>query len=481
MAKSKRKIVKKKRYFGTDGIRGKVGVPPISADWALKLGWALGRVLMESQASEPKKLRVLIGKDTRISGYMFESALEAGLCAAGVNPGLLGPMPTPAIPCLIASLDAQAGIVISASHNRYTDNGFKFFSAAGTKFSDEMEYAIEKKLGEPMTTVSAVELGKAFRVVDAVSRYRQFCTSTLTGPLDLSGYKIVVDCAHGATYHIAPALFRQWGAEILELNVKPDGLNINEACGATNLKGLQAKVLETKADLGLAFDGDGDRLMMVDQTGAVVDGDELLFILAKWYQMRGSLTSGGIVGTAMSNFGLEKACIEANIPFYRAQVGDRYVLEAMQSCGAMLGGESSGHLICLDASTTGDGIISALRILESLQAQNKPLHELKLGMTKYPQVLINVPIRDNVSLEEVRIKTAVAAAEAYLKDSGRVLLRSSGTEPVVRVMVEGQDAEKVAELAKNLAETVQQVAGMTAAEGAANVGMIDLGLASSAL
>lgn len=300
-----------KHYFGTDGIRGKVGVPPISADWALKLGWALGSVLRVQQgAGKPgtPKLRVLIGKDTRISGYMFESAIEAGLCAAGVNPGLLGPMPTPAIAYLTRALGAQAGIVISASHNSYTDNGFKFFSAEGTKFSDELELAIEAKLAEPMTTVSSLEIGKAFRVVDAVSRYRLFCESILTGELDLSGYRLVVDCAHGATYHIAPALFRQLGAEVIELSTKPDGLNINEACGATHPKPLQAKVIETSAHLGFAFDGDGDRLVMVDQEGTVVDGDELLLVLAKWYRDRGILSNGGIVGTLMSNFGLEKAC-----------------------------------------------------------------------------------------------------------------------------------------------------------------------------
>lgn len=457
-------MTKERQYFGTDGIRGKVGLAPISADWALKLGWAVGCVLKARRSPDSnERPHVLIGKDTRISGYMFESALEAGLCASGVDPGLLGPMPTPAIAYLTRFLKADAGIVISASHNPYADNGFKFFSADGTKLSDAVELAIEAQLDKPMTTVSATQLGKAFRVVDAVEQYQQFCESVFLQSPQLSGLKLVVDCANGATYHIAPNLLSRLGATVIPLYVKPDGLNINESCGATYPGELQARVLAEKADLGIAFDGDGDRVVMVDHTGSLVDGDELLFILAMQYQATGRL-EGGIVGTLMSNLGLEMACQAANIPFYRSKVGDRHVLKMMQNKSINLGGESSGHLICADVSTTGDGLIAALRILEIMQVKRQPLHILKQGMKKYPQALINVPLLDMVEWDTCdQIQTAVQSAEKSLKGQGRVLLRSSGTEPLVRVMVEGQDAILVDKLAQDLAAVVKSLLGTAGA------------------
>ncbi|MEY3183015.1 MAG: phosphoglucosamine mutase, partial [Pseudomonadota bacterium] len=402
------------------------------------------------------------GKDTRISGYMFESALEAGLCAAGVDPGLLGPMPTPAIAYLTRQ-QADAGIVISASHNPYADNGFKFFSSDGTKLSDDLELAIEAQLEKPMTTVSATELGKAFRVVDAVKQYQAFCASILLKSSQLSGLKLVVDCANGATYHIAPDLLSRLGATVIPIFVKPDGLNINESCGATYPYGLQERVLAEKADVGIAFDGDGDRVVMVDHTGTLVDGDELLFILAKQYQSLGQL-SGGVVGTLMSNLGLEMACQAENIPFYRSKVGDRHVLKMMQHKQINLGGESSGHLICADVSTTGDGLIAALRILEIMQLKQQSLYALKQGMKKYPQALINVPLSNMVEWDTCdQIQTAVQSAEQSLKGKGRVLLRSSGTEPLVRVMVEGQDAVLVDRLAQDLATVVKTFLGSAGA------------------
>jgi phosphoglucosamine mutase len=454
---------KERRYFGTDGIRGKVGIAPISADWALKLGWAVGCVLKaQKKTTSNARPRILIGKDTRISGYMFESALEAGLCAAGVDPGLLGPMPTPAI-AYLTRLKADAGIVISASHNPYADNGFKFFSADGTKLSDALELAIEAQLDKPMTTVSATQLGKAFRVVDAVEQYQQFCESIFLKSPKLSGLTLVVDCANGATYHIAPNLLSRLGANVISIHVQPDGLNINEACGATYPSGLQAAVLAEKADLGIAFDGDGDRVVMVDHTGMLVDGDELLFILATQYQALGCLERG-VVGTQMSNLGLEMACQAASIPFYRSKVGDRHVLKMMQNKAINLGGESSGHLICADVSTTGDGLIAALRILEIMQIKHQSLHTLKQGMKKYPQALINVPLLDMIEWDTCdQIQTAVQSAEKSLKGQGRVLLRSSGTEPLVRVMVEGQDAVLVDRLAQDLANVVKTFLGAAGA------------------
>jgi len=441
-----------KKYFGTDGIRGRVGEAPITADFMLKLGWAVGRVLGHSGCG-----KVLIGKDTRISGYMFESALEAGLSAAGMNIRLLGPMPTPAIAYLTRTLHACAGIVISASHNPYADNGIKFFSAQGTKLPDEVELEIERMLDEPMQTVESSALGKAERVVDAEGRYIEFCKSTTPMMLSLRGLKIVLDCAHGATYKVAPAVFDELDAEIIVIGDEPNGLNINLDCGSTNPKRLQAAVLEHGADLGIAFDGDGDRLAMVDQHGELLDGDELLYIIARARQQAGKLR-GGVVGTVMSNLGLEHALKRDGIELARAAVGDRYVLEMLLDKGWQLGGESSGHIICLDRTSTGDGIVSALQIVTEMMVRGATLAELRAGMKKYPQHMINVPISRRVNLtEHPPIQAAVRASEERLAGRGRVLLRPSGTEPVVRVMVEGEDATEVRREATDLAEQVAQL------------------------
>ncbi len=441
-----------KKYFGTDGIRGRVGEPPISADWILKLGWAVGKVLAAKGRGRGK---VLIGKDTRISGYMFESALEAGLSSAGVDTLLLGPMPTPGIAYLTRALRVSVGIVISASHNPYYDNGLKFFSAEGTKLPDDIELAIEAALAEPMLTVDSRALGKAVRVRDAEGRYVEFCKSTFPASLDLRGLKLVIDCAHGATYRIAPSVFRELGAEVIEMGVNPDGFNINESCGSTHPAHLAKRVIAERADAGIALDGDGDRVIMVDHTGSIVDGDEILFIIGKWYSETNRLT-GGVVGTTMSNYGLEVAFQRANIAFTRTAVGDRHILERLQQNGWNLGGESSGHIICLDANSTGDGIVSALRILAVMCSRSKSLQELKQGMTKFPQTLINVPIAARVNIiNNPQIKSAVSAAEERLKGLGRVLLRPSGTEPVVRVMVEGEDPLMVENLAAELAAIVK--------------------------
>lgn len=441
-----------KKYFGTDGIRGRVGHPPISADWILKLGWALGTALATNDYG---RRQVLIGKDTRISGYLFESALEAGLSSAGVDTLLLGPMPTPGIAYLTRALRVSAGIVISASHNPYFDNGIKFFSSEGTKLSDDLELAIEAQLEQPMITVDSRLLGKAVRVRDAEGRYIEFCKNTFPSSLDLHGMRMVVDCAHGATYRIAPSVFRELGADVIEINVKPDGYNINDHCGSTYPEGLAERVLQEHANVGIALDGDGDRVIMVDDRGEVVDGDELLFIIAKWYAETDRL-KGGVVGTHMSNFGLEMAFKSAGIPFHRTSVGDRHIMESLKQNTWNLGGESSGHIICLDANTTGDGIVSALRVLAVMCFTGRTLQELKQGMTKYPQALINVPIttRANV-IDHPNIKLAVEAAERRLNGQGRVLLRPSGTEPVVRVMVEGQDLKTVESVASELAHVVQ--------------------------
>jgi phosphoglucosamine mutase len=377
----------KSRYFGTDGIRGRVGEKPISADWILKLGWALGTVL----TGTGQRKKVLIGKDTRVSGYMLETALEAGLASAGVDIHLVGPMPTPAVAYLTRTLRMDAGIVISASHNPYFDNGIKFFSSLGTKCSDQMEFAIEAAMDKPMVTVDSKNLGKAVRVRDAQGRYIEFCKGHFPNHLGCNNLKIVLDCANGATYQVAPFVFRELGAELIEMGVKPDGFNINAGCGSTHPQLLSEAVLLHKADLGIAFDGDGDRVLMVDHTGTLVDGDELLYIIAKWYSDTQRLT-GGVVGTVMSNLGLELAFKELNIPFARTQVGDRYVLEKLQENNWNLGGEGSGHIICLDANTTGDGIMSALRVLACMQSTERSLAELKKGMNKYPQILINVPL-----------------------------------------------------------------------------------------
>ncbi len=444
-----------RKYFGTDGIRGTVGNPPITADFVLKLGWAIGRVLQNDSG----KNKVLIGKDTRISGYMFESALQAGLSAAGMNVGLLGPMPTPAIAYLTRTFHAQAGIVISASHNPFPDNGIKFFSNEGKKFPDEVELAIEAQIEKPMETVSPEKLGRAERIDDAPGRYIEFCKSTIPYEVDLKGLKIVVDCAHGATYHIAPEVFRELGAEVESIGAQPNGLNINSGYGATHLDALQNAVAYQNADLGIALDGDGDRVIMVDNQGEIVDGDELLFIIAQSRHNEGSL-KGQVVGTLMSNLGLEQALETKGISLTRAKVGDRYVLEAMQEKNAILGGESSGHIICLDRTTTGDGIITALQVLTVSRQTGLPLHVLKSGMKKCPQRMINVPITPGIDVTNLpSIQKAVSEAEATLADQGRVLLRPSGTEPLIRVMVEGFDKQQVDTIAQQLADVVKAEIG----------------------
>jgi len=442
-----------RKYFGTDGIRGKVGTPPITPEFILKLGWAVGRVL--SRAHPHLNNKVLIGKDTRISGYLFESALEAGLSAAGVNIRLLGPMPTPAIAYLTRTFHAQAGIVISASHNPYHDNGIKFFSGSGTKLPDELELAIEAEMELPMQTVPSDQLGKAQRIDDAAGRYIEFCKSTIPYDVNLKGLKIVVDCAHGATYHIAPDVLSELDAEVISIGTDPNGLNINLKCGSTYPQTLQQAVLEHQADLGIALDGDGDRLIMVDARGMVVDGDELLFIIAKARKEAGNL-HGAVVGTLMSNLGLEQALNRLDIEFIRAKVGDRYVLEMLRQHNGSLGGESSGHIICLDRTTTGDGIVTALQVLAVCIQTGLPLHELKAGMVKYPQRMINVPLTRKVDVANLpAVQAAVTAAEHQLAKQGRVLLRSSGTEPLLRVMVEGTDARVIEEIAQQLADVVK--------------------------
>jgi phosphoglucosamine mutase len=442
-----------KRYFGTDGIRGRVGAYPMTPEFVLKLGWAVGRVLASGRRN-----MVLIGKDTRISGYMLESALEAGLSAAGVNIHLLGPMPTPGIAYLTRTLRASAGIVISASHNPYYDNGLKFFSHEGLKLPDEVELAIEAELERPMEIVNSDRLGKAERVVDAAGRYIEFCKSTIPTGTVLRGLKIVVDCAHGATYHVAPEVFEELGAEVVPIGAKPDGLNINDGCGAVAPKALRLAVIEHHANVGVAIDGDGDRLIMVDSHGEVVDGDELLYIVAHARHQERTL-GGGVVGTLMTNLGLEQALGSLGIPFKRAAVGDRYVLEMMQQSGWKLGGESSGHIICLDRTTTGDAIVSALQVLHVLVSQNRGLHEIKAGITKYPQILINVPIASSIDIRNLAlVEQAVKDAEGDLGDRGRVLLRPSGTEPLVRVMVEGQDLVLVKQIAQRIANEVRAAA-----------------------
>jgi len=441
----------KKQFFGTDGIRGRVGEAPITAEFMLKLGWAAGRVLGAAGCS-----KVLIGKDTRISGYMFESALEAGLSAAGVNIALLGPMPTPAIAYLTRTLRACAGIVISASHNPYDDNGVKFFSDAGVKLADELEYRIEALLAEPLTTVAAAALGKAERIGDAAGRYIEFCKSTVPSNTSLAGLKLVVDCANGATYHIAPNVFAELGATVITQAVTPDGLNINQACGSTAPVALQQAVLEQGADAGVAFDGDGDRVIMVDHRGEVIDGDEILFIIAQ-DRLQAGCPDNAVVGTQMTNLGLEIALNQRGLTLHRAKVGDRYVQEWLYRDNLTLGGESSGHIICLDKTTTGDGIVSALQVLAAMVRAGMKLHELKAGMTKYPQLMINVPLAQRIDLASCdTVQNAVRDAERQLGKEGRVLLRPSGTEPVVRVMVEGADAATVSSLAQELASVVEQ-------------------------
>lgn len=444
---------KTKQYFGTDGIRGTVGQSPITPDFMLKLGWAAGTVFAKEGKGRNK---ILIGKDTRISGYMFEAALEAGVTAAGVDINLLGPMPTPAIAYLTRTLRAQAGIVISASHNSFEDNGIKFFSGDGTKLPDEIEFAIEEQLAKEVSTVAPGSLGKASRITDAAGRYIEFCKSTVGSSLKFTGLKIVVDCAHGSTYHIAPAVFEELGATVKSIGVSPDGLNINENSGSTSPEKLVEAVLEEGADVGVAFDGDGDRLIMVDHKGEVVDGDELLFVIAK-SRVQEQTMRGAVVGTLMSNLGLEHALKRLGLVFERADVGDRYVMEALKRNGWFLGGESSGHVICLDRTTTGDGIVAVLQVLVAMVKSGKSLFELKSDMTKYPQKMINVSLSSELDLTSEDLKKAVREVELDLGSSGRVLLRPSGTEPVVRVMVEGEDGEQVETLCQQLADKVKSL------------------------
>ncbi len=448
-----------KKYFGTDGIRGRVGDALITPEFVMRLGYAAGRVLtsIDSNLAKGAHPAVLIGKDTRISGYMLEAALEAGLSAAGVDVLLTGPMPTPAVAYLTRALRAQAGIVISASHNPYYDNGIKFFSSLGTKLPDDVEHAIEAALDEPMQVMESAKLGKARRIDDAAGRYVEFCKSTFPNHLDLRGLKIVLDCAHGATYHVAPPVFHELGAEIVVIGNHPDGLNINEQVGSTHPQALQKAVIEHQADLGIAFDGDGDRVMMVDHTGRLLDGDQLLYIIAAARQQTGGL-QGGVVGTLMTNLALEHKLATMNIPFARAKVGDRYVLELLNQNNWQLGGENSGHILTLDKHSSGDGIIAALQVLHAVIQSGKTLSELGADLTLYPQVLINVTTKQKVDLSNSLIQTAVQQAETELKDSGRVLLRASGTEPKIRVMVEGENQSQVSALAQSIADVVKQVA-----------------------
>lgn len=438
-----------KKYFGTDGIRGKVGEGLMTADQVLKLGWAVGRVL----ASQGKKL-VVIGKDTRISGYMFESALEAGLSAAGVDVRLLGPMPTPGVAYLTRTLHASAGVVISASHNPFYDNGLKFFSPEGCKLDDELEYQIEAMFESPMTTVDSFELGKAQRLPDAQGRYIEACKATIPLASSFSGMNIVIDCAHGATYNIAPQVLEELGANVVSEGAEPDGININAYRGSTHPEFLQRAVLQQGADLGIALDGDGDRMIMVDSEGEILDGDELLYIIARARLHAGDDVKG-VVGTLMSNMGLELAIRAMGLEFERANVGDRYVLERLREKGWMLGGESSGHIICLDRTTTGDGIVSALQVLAYLSETGQTLREAGSGMKKMPMLMINVALNGHGRpLESENVKRAVQQAEAQLQGRGRVLLRASGTEPLIRVMVESEDEVLVNTLTQQIADTV---------------------------
>ena len=443
-------MAKDKKYFGTDGIRGAIGFPPVTPDIVLKLGWAAGKVL-----SQEGHARVLIGKDTRISGYMFESALEAGLVASGVDVMQLGPMPTPGVAYLTRSLRAQAGIVISASHNVYSDNGIKFFNAMGMKLSDEVECNIEAFMERSMHEGDGMRIGRATRINDAAGRYIEFCKSTFPLREDLKGIKILVDCANGAAYQVAPAVFRELGAEVITMGDKPNGLNINADCGSTSPEALQEKILETGAELGIALDGDGDRVILVDHLGNILDGDDILYILANHYQ-RVQKLQGGVVGTSMSNYGLELAFEAAKIPFERAQVGDRYVMAALQRTNWNLGGETSGHIICLDKTTTGDGIVTALQVLAEVCLTDKPLHELKKGLIKLPQIMINVQCENPIDIKtNPQIQSVLNSVTKALRHCGRVVLRPSGTEPVIRVMVEGQDAQLIQTLAQEVADIVK--------------------------
>ncbi|MDK8463118.1 phosphoglucosamine mutase [Marinobacter sp. SS13-12] len=440
-----------RKYFGTDGIRGRVGEYPITPEFMLHLGWAAGQAFKR----DGQRNSVLIGKDTRLSGYMFESALESGLSAAGVDVKLLGPMPTPAIAYLTRTFRASAGIVISASHNPHHDNGIKFFSPAGTKLDDALEAEIERWLDRPIEVCDAKELGKAFRVDDAPGRYVEFCKSTVPNEFSLEGLHIVLDCANGATYHVAPKVFRELGARISVVGGGPDGLNINLNVGSTHLDTLSKTVLEKKADLGIAFDGDGDRVLMVDRDGSEVDGDELLYVIATQRHAAGTL-KGGVVGTLMTNLGVELALREQGIDFERAKVGDRYVMERLIDRGWLLGGEGSGHMVIRDCTSTGDGIVSALQVLLAIRRAGGSLADLRHGMSKLPQKMINVHVDKRFDpLGREDIVSAVAAAEARLGGGGRVLLRASGTEPLIRVMTEGQDESEIVKIAEELAVVVE--------------------------
>lgn len=440
-----------RQYFGTDGIRGKVGVPPMTVDFIMKVGWAAGKVL-----SKEGRGTVVIGKDTRISGYMFESALEAGLAAAGLDVVLLGPMPTPAIAYLTMAQRATAGIVISASHNPYYDDGVKFFNGSGFKLADETELEIESMIASPLVMVESEAIGKATRMDDAKGRYIEFCKSSIPFNTSLKGMKLVVDCAHGATYHIAPAVFRELGADVIEIGTSPNGLNINKDVGALHPQNMRSLVLENQADLGIAFDGDGDRLMMMDAGGDIKNGDQLLYLMAQSKLVKRGLSSG-VVGTLMTNLALEHALKQQKIGFERAKVGDRYVMEKLVEKGWMLGGESSGHIICLDKTTTGDGIIAALQILDWLVSEETTLADACADMLLYPQTMINVPLSRKIDMQSIpAVKDAVLDVEAELADRGRVLLRPSGTEPLIRVMVEGQDGNEVDKLANQLASCVAE-------------------------
>ena len=441
-------------FFGTDGIRGEVGKSPITADILLKVGWAVGSVLKEQN----ENASVIIGKDTRVSGYLFESALEAGFLSAGVNVGMLGPMPSPAIAYLTQAFSATAGVVISASHNLYQDNGVKFFSSKGVKLNDETQKAIEKKISMPMSSVGSASIGKARRYEQALGRYIEFCKSTFDKSCDLSNLKIIIDCANGATYHIAEDVFSELGASVSMINNTPDGYNINRDCGATDTKHLQKEVLENNADLGIAFDGDGDRLIMVDHKGQKVDGDELVFIIANAWKESGNLKSNKVVGTKMTNLGIQLAFAEIGVSFIEADVGDRHVMDQLIEHKAVLGGEGSGHIICLNKSTSGDGIIAALQVLEVMSKTGKTLLELKSKMTKYPQVLINLKTDTKVNLqEESKLSQAINSVESKLSKTGRVLVRESGTEPLVRVMVESSNYGLAKESAEELAKIIKSM------------------------
>ena len=443
------------KYFGTDGIRGRVGDAPVTPDFMLKLGWATGKVFASEDGNRPT---VLIGKDTRVSGYMLESALQAGLVAAGANVKLLGPLPTPGIALLTRTQKADAGIVISASHNLYFDNGIKFFNGQGSKLSDELELQIEAMIDSPIETVDSKQLGKASRIVDAAGRYVEYCKSTFPDELNLKGMKLVIDCAHGATYHIAPAVFEELGATTVVIGAKPDGYNINDGVGSTEPAALRSKVLEESADIGIAFDGDGDRLQMINAKGELLTGDDVLYVLAM-HRLANGDSDAGIVGTLMTNMGLELALEAGGLRLARAKVGDRYVKELMVAEGWSLGGESSGHIICGDLSTTGDGVIAALQVLAAVRASGKSLEALASGFNPLPQVLVNVRITKGFDLTaHPAIAEACRRVESELEGRGRLLLRPSGTEPVIRVMVEGDDTVAIDALADEVASAIRQAA-----------------------